>query len=412
KLGSIIDTYYIPGVNGATLNSDNTLTPDTSTKYILDFTYDNTDETLCKLFIDKKLHIVEIPIYSSAVSVSGSTLTAKLTGEFKLPVKGAEYSVSISEGSVIDSVGNGNVLYTDTETAPGVEKPEIRIQKNGYEISWTNTSSPTTNSDVTMPETASMKISCRTPGATIKYSAKSKESDEIKVNDVVYHNTKTGDVEVSKPTDNTDAYTQNTPVTLGSTISNNKFSNAKGLKIAIAAYSKKGDDQEDAYEYAARTVLKFEVNNNFYDNSPTKETNISENNTKLNTNDLKVWVTGGDASSGDNTIETFPLSWRDFSKFKLMKVENNGNPTGGNWYWITWDLSAPAYHGFVAGDVPLDANDNGPTTCYPGQCTWNPLKSNYVLHPGETLRMQLTTGHNNGGRANYYFAIKNEITRN
>lgn len=411
-LGSTIDTYYKPGVNGATLNSNNTLTPDTSTKYILDFTYDNTDETLCKLFVDKKLHIVEIPIYSSAVSVSGSTLTAKLTGEFKLPVKGAEYSISICEGAVKDSVGNGNVLCTDTETAPGVEKPEIRIQKNGYEISWTNTSSPTTNSDVTMPETASMKISCRTPDATIKYFLNPKESDEIEVNDVVYHNTKTGDVEVIKPTDNTDAYTQNTPVTLGSTISNNKFSNAKGLKIAIAAYSKKGDDQEYAYEYAARTVLKFEVNNNFYDNSPTKETNIIENNTKLKTNDLKVWVTGGDASSGDNTIETFPLSWRDFSKFKLMKVENNGNPTGGNWYWITWDLSAPAYHGFVAGDVPIDANDNGPTTCYPGQCTWNPLKSNYVLHPGETLRMQLTTGHNNGGRANYYFAIKNEITRN
>ncbi|MBQ8776277.1 MAG: hypothetical protein IJZ71_02210 [Treponema sp.] len=411
-LGNAIDTYYKKGVNGATLNSDNTLTPDTSTKYILDFTYDNTDETLCKLFIDKKLHIVEIPIYSSAVSVSGSTLTAKLTGEFKLPVKGAEYSVSISEGAVKDSVGNENELNTATKIAPGVEKPEIRIQKNGYKISWTNTSSPTTNSDVTMPETASMKISCRTPGATIKYSAKSQESNEVMVNDVVYHNTKTGDVEVSKPTDNTDAYTQNTPVTLGSTISNNKFSNAKGLKIAIAAYSKKGDDQEDAYEYAARTVLKFEVNNGFYDNSPTKDTNISENNTKLKTNDLKVWVTGGDASSGDNTIETFPLSWRDFSKFKLMKVENNGNPTGGNWYWITWDLSAPAYHGFVAGDVPLDANDNGPTTCYPGQCTWNPLKSNYVLHPGETLRMQLTTGHNNGGRANYYFAIKNEITRN
>ena len=213
-LGSTIDTYYKPGVNGATLNSNDTLTPDTSTKYILDFTYDNTDETLCSLFTDKKLHVVEIPIYSSAVSVSGSTLTAKLTGEFKLPVKGAEYSVSISPGSVIDSVGNGNVLYTVTKTAPGVEKPEIRIQKNGYEISWTNKSSPTTSSDVTMPETASMKISCRTPGATIKYFANPKESSEVMVNDVVYHNTKTGDVEVKKPTDNTDAYTQNTPVTL------------------------------------------------------------------------------------------------------------------------------------------------------------------------------------------------------
>lgn len=410
-LGNAIDTYYKKGVNGATLNSDNTLTPDTSTKYILDFTYDNDSKVLCKLFTENNLHVVTIPIYSSAVSVNSTTLTAKLTGEFKLPVKGAEYSVSISEGSVIDSVGNGNVLYTDTETetAPGVEKPEIRIQKNGYEISWTNTSSPTTTSDVTMPETASMKISCRTPDATIKYFANSDESDEVEVNDVVYHNTKTEDVKILNPTN---PYTQNTPVTLGSTISGNKFSNAKGLKIAIAAYSKKDDDQEYAYEYAARTVLKFEVNNSFYDNSPTKETNISENNIKLKTNDLKVWVTGGDATSGDNTIETFPLSWRDFSKFKLMKVENNGNPTGGNWYWITWDLSAPAYHGFVAGDVPLDANDNGPTTCYPGQCTWNPLKSNYVLHPGETLRMQLTTGHNNGGRANYYFAIKNEITRN
>lgn len=418
-LGNAIDNYYKKGVNGAKLNSNDTLTPDTSTKYILDFSYDNNNETLCKLFTDNKLHIVEIPIYASAVSVRGKTLTVILTGEYKLPVKGAEYYVSISAGSVIDSVGNGNVLYTDTETktAPGVEKPEIRIQKNGYEISWTNTSSPTKNSDVTMPEIASMKISCRTPGATIKYFANSKESDEVKVNDVVYHITKTGDVEVKMPTENTDPYTQNTPVTLGSTISNNKFSNAKGLKIAIAAYSEKGDDQEYAYEYAARTVLKFEISSGDYDDgNGNNTTEIKENGTDLKIENLQIWVTGGDSPSGDNTIDTFPLSWGDFSKFKLMKYDS-GKETGkvrGKWYLITWDLSAPTYHGFVAGDVPYDskeknANTLGPKTCYAGECSWNPLKSNYILYPGETLRMQIASGHNHGGKANYLFRIKNKM---
>lgn len=165
-----------------------------------------------------------------------------------------------------------------------------------------------------------------------------------------------------------DAYTQNTPVTLGSTISDNKFSNAKGLRIAIAAYSKKGDDQEYAYEYAARTVLKFEI------------------------------------SSGD------------FSKFKLMKYDS-GKESGnvrGKWYLITWDLSAPTYYGFVAGDVPyVDKDKNaqtlGPKTCYAGECSWNPLKSNYILYPGGTLRMQIASGHNHGGKASYLFRQKNKM---
>lgn len=418
-LGNAIDNYYKKGVNGAKLNSNDTLTPDTSTKYILDFSYDNNNETLCKLFTDNKLHIVEIPIYASAVSVSGKTLTVILTGEYKLPVKGAEYYVSISAGSVIDSVGNGNVLYTDTETktAPGVEKPEIRIEKNGYEISWTNTSSPTKNSDVTMPEIASMKISCRTPGATIKYFANSKESNEVNVNDVVYHITKTDDVKVSKPTEETDEYKQNIPVTLGSTISDNKFNNAKGLKIAIAAYSKKGDDKEYAYEYAARTVLKFEISSGDYDDgNGNNTTEIMESGTYLKIENLQIWVTGGDSPSGDNTIDTFPLSWGDFSKFKLMKYDS-GKESGkvrGKWYLITWDLSAPTYHGFVAGDVPYDSETKnaktlGPKTCYAGECSWNPLKSNYILYPGETLQMQIASGHNHGGKANYLFRIKNKM---
>lgn len=318
-----------------------------------------------------------------------------------------------------DSVGNTNVKYAPEKKllAPGVEKPEIRIQKNDYEIYWEEgVTKNTKNAKVRMPETASMKISCRTPGATIKYFAKLKESNEVQVNDVVYHNTKTSDATVQEPTN---SYEQNTEVTIGSTISTGygktKFDNAKGLKIAIAAQSQKNSETSHSYEYAARTVLKFEISSGdgYDDGQGNAETEITENGIKLKIEDLQIWVTGGDSPSGGNSIEPFPMSWGDFSKFKLMKYDS-GKESGkvrGKWYWITWDLSAPAYHGFVAGDVPADAQEAGPTTYYAGECSWNPLKSYYILYPGETLRMQLASGHNHGGKAKYFFRLKNKVIR-
>lgn len=428
-LGSIIDTYYIPGVNGATLNSDNTLTPDTSTKYILDFTYDNTDETLCSLFTGKKLHVVEIPIYSSAVSVSGSTLTAKLTGEFKLPVKGAEYSVFISEGAVKDSVENENELYTATKTAPGVENTEIRIEKKGYKI--TNVGD-LLKSDVNMPETAQMKIACQTPGSSIKYGINQRSSTHVVINDCSYHDTKTADVTIPIINEN---YTG--IITLGT--SRLTFDTAKGMKFAIAAQASKGTtESEVAYEYAARTVLKFDIGNK-YRNADDQGGNDQDNygnfkSTKIGAyvSQLTVWIIGGDSDSGGNTIDPFPLSWGDPSNFKMMKLDpgtdNNNRITKdkttvkGEWYWITWDISAPTYHGFVAGDVPSDAQENGPSIWYAGECFYTPLKSYYILYPGETLYMTMKDSfydneskkqinYDNDDRADYFFRWKNIGTR-
>lgn len=413
-----LGTYYKPGLNGATKNNDNTLTPDTTKKYILDFAKDNNDSTLKAKFKAVGLNKVVIPMYSSAVSVTESSITVDLTGEYKLPVKGAEYSITIPTGAVKDSVGNTNVEYAPEGKllAPGVEKPEIRIQKKDYEISWKDDVVTTQNAKVEMPETASMKISCRTPFADIKYNVNSVESSEVKVNDVVYHNTKTSDATVQEPTT---SYNQNTKVPIGSEISTGngttKFDNAKGLKIAIAAQSQKNSKTSRSYEYAARTVLKFEISSGdgYDDGQGNAETEIIENGKKLKIEDLQIWVTGGDSPSGGNSIEPFPMSWGDFSKFKLMKYDS-GKESGkvrGKWYWITWDLSAPAYHGFVAGDVPSDAQNNGPKIYYAGECSWNPLKSYYILYPGETLRMQLASGHNHGGKAKYFFRLKNKVIR-
>lgn len=391
-----LGTYYKPGLNGATKNDDNTLTPDTTKKYILDFAKDNDDSTLKGKFINAGLNKVVIPMYSSAVSVTESSITVDLTGEYKLPVKGAAYSITIPADAVKDSVGNTNVEYKDKLLAPGVEKPEIRIQKNGYTIK-------NSSADYSAALQASVKFSCRTPNASVEWVIKKSCQDgdkEKKVNDCNYHDTKTDDVEIEW--DENDKKTDSS-TTLGDT--ETEFNKVFGYKYAIMARPKVGStlsEKEIAYEYAVRTVLKFEIG--------TKDFIGGDFN---NPGGRKIWIHGGDSTSGDNGIDTFPLSWGKPENFKLMyRVDGNDSSiTNSNWYWVTWDLSAPAYHGFLLGNVPSDASTKGPSEWYVGERTYVPLKSYYVLHPGETLRMQLTTGHDDAGRAGYVFITKNKGTR-
>lgn len=428
-LGAEIDTYYEAAVNGATKNGDN-LTPDTKTKYVLKFTYDNNTKELVDLFREKKVHIVEIPIYASAVSVSGKTLTVKLTDSYALPVKGATYTVEISEGAVQDSVRNTNKYHSTEKTSAGIEKAEIRIEKKGYEII---NAGVLLKSDVIMPETAQMKIACQTPGSSIKYGKNENPSTHVVINDCSYHKTTTDDVTI--PTINND-YTGT--ITLGN--SGLTFDTAKGMKFAIAAQASKGTTQSEvAYEYAARTVLKFDIGNKYRDadgqggNDQDNHGNFYSTKIGANVSKLTIWIMGGDSDSGGNTIDPFPLSWGDPSNFKMMKLQTPANwdknksakdktTVKGEWYWITWDISVPTYHGFVAGDVPSDAQENGPSVWYAGECFYTPLKSNYVLHPGETLYMTMKdgftdsetkkwVGYDEAGRSSYFFRWKNIGTR-
>lgn len=400
-----LEEYYKPGLNGATKNDDNTLTPDTTKKYILDFEKDNDDSTLKGDFINAGLNKVVIPMYSSAVSVTESSIIVDLTGEYKLPVKGAEYSITISAGAVKDSVGNTNDKYEPEGKllAPGVEKPEIRIQKNDYEIYWEdNETENTKNAKVRMPETASMKISCRTPGAVIKYDVNSEESSEEKVNDIYDHDSeKPGDVEVETPSTPYDKATN--LIKLGT--DQLTFNTAEGLRIAIVARATIKNYSDESFEYAVRTVLKWEVDGSY--RQPDSITEIEEDGKPLKLSDLHVWVIGGDSFSGDNTITPFPLSWK---RPKLLK-RDSGTSINGKWYWITWDLSAPAYHTFVVGDVPDDAQKYGPKTWYAGDSYYVPLKQNYKLYPGATLVMQLVSGFNAPGVGPFYFKLTNKGTR-
>lgn len=401
---------YEIGMNGATA-SGSTLTNDTSTKYILYYEYDDTNTAVVNAFKNAKKHIVSVPVISDAVSVSDDTLKISLGETYKLPVKGAKYTVTIPADAVYDSVQNGNQEFDVSISAPGVEDPQIRLKKTAYSITGTLGQTTTTNAKMSDAQKAFMKINCRTPGAVIKYNVNSTPSNEVRVNkSPQYYDTKTTDAEVKQPDT-----LYSSEVTLGGNNSVSSYNDAKGLKIAISASAAANGKIKYAYEYANRTVLKFVISGKYDVNSgggQQQDTNITENGSKLKIKDLKVWIIGGDAPSGLNSLDPFPLSWGDSSNFKLMQESDrttSGDNYYGKWWWVTWDVTAPTYHGFVVGDVPTDATTAGPTKWYAGECAWTAQKSNYILYPGETLTMAIEdagTYHNN-----YLFRLKNEGKR-
>ena len=258
KSGDIAESYH-EEPNGATLNNDGTLTKNTATSYILDFSKNDTNSTLVSAFTTTaKQHIVEIPVVADEVEIyQKNYLRIDLTDTYKLPVKGAEYYLTIPKDTVTDAVQNKNdAIQNFAITAPGVEPPVIRIQKSKYTIGNPgNTATP--NVDMTKAQTAKMRIDCQTPGATKKYDLQITPSPQIK-EDATDHPVKTQTDDPKAPTTASKNYTDNQIITLANedTYKVDSYDNAKGIKIAILATA---NDEEKAYEFAARTVLKFRL---------------------------------------------------------------------------------------------------------------------------------------------------------
>ncbi len=215
--------------------------------------------------------------------------------------------------------------------------------------------------------------------------------------------------------------TYSTEQTLGAAIAD--YDGATGLKIAIVARAAKGGTTVTTYEYAARTVLKFNLDtgNNEYDTGGGYAA-VTTSEGAQHLYNLPVWVQGGDAPAGGNVIAGFPISWDDCSTYKLMKCNGTDYSSDGTWqnehtywYWVTWDLSSVCYTGFAVGDVPADASTangkKGPKNWWVGECSWAAIKQNTALYPGETLELSLdgvsNTDDNNNTRGTYLFRTKN-----
>lgn len=345
---SAIQAYYSKGTNGA----DSSGTSDLTTKYVLDYDTSTTDSALTSAFIADGALVVSVPLYSPAVTISNNVMTIDLSGTYKLPVKGASYTITVPAALINDDVNQTNAEKVVTKSLPGVEKPVIRIKKTKETIA--------SNGTVTLPVTAEMEMDCQTPNAVIQYVDGSKQYTTVTETYDMVQNGYDDQGSPSKP-EFTSPTTYSTPVTIGSKVGTTTVNATDGYKMFIVAKAKLGTEYSDEYyETAYKTVIRITCKPSTYN---------------------YMWLRGGDSSSGGNTVSDFPMNWdsSDYSGVRAMYKAGDYD-----WYWISWNINTTAYAGFLAGDMPSDAATNGPKNWIWGSCSFAGYKSNTKIYAGES----------------------------
>lgn len=151
-----IEKYYEKGVNGA----DSSFKVDNTTKYILKYDYDETDNGLVTLFKNEKLgfYTEEIMMESNWVTSSGSSIVITIPSSALLT--GETYTLEIDDGFAEDQVGlpySSTYSFGSEKAGTKAQPPIIRIDKK------TSATATTTR----------MKINTITKGAQITYTINS-----------------------------------------------------------------------------------------------------------------------------------------------------------------------------------------------------------------------------------------------
>jgi hypothetical protein len=183
---NIGNVLYHKGSNGAVTGSGNTLNPDTTIKYVLNFEYDTRENAAGTVLgrdmtdIRNGLRAAEalnfFAMDREITIVNNRTLQINLNDQNQgraLPVKGTAYRMTIPNGFVKDFLenpnGNSNTGFDSTLTSElritGIENPVIRINKGLIE---TITGSGDAR-QAQQPLQTQFKIDCRTPGSTMRY---------------------------------------------------------------------------------------------------------------------------------------------------------------------------------------------------------------------------------------------------
>lgn len=364
KTSTTIRDYYESSVNG----SDENGIADVSEKYVLKYNYNTDNATLVSAFKSNsiKADTVVIPVDSVAVIIGSDkkTLEIDLSGTYTLPVKGATYNVTLDANLVQNALGTYSEANTGSQVIlQGVEKPVIRVNKTGTTIN---------ANKAVQPLTATVKMDCQTPNATIFYKQNSRTFAPRTPDRTIFPETGSANTpmarqaNVTTPTwTNEETYTN--VLTVGSAADTQN-----GYKILIRARARvgNGDWSEDSYESANRTVVIFK-------NRRTGQWNQNGKTT--------VWIRGGDWKDGGVTTPNFPLSWdnKEYNKVNAMT-----NASDDDWYWVSWNVPSQVYFGFIAGNMPADAATDGPSRWTWATCGWVGLKELYPCYAGESIYMR------------------------
>lgn len=363
SLKTATKAYYDEGTNGANASGVSDLTK----KYILKYDYEDTDSGLVSQFTSTEQEnalVLNVPLYSKVVTIKDNVMEIDISSAYKLPVKGASYTITIPAALINDDISQTNAEASFEQTLPGCEEPVIRINKSKETISGTI---------VTQPLTVNVKMSCQTPGSEVYYvdgSKRYQEKNVITYLDKGYDNSGMPAQPADPNSNGTKYVSEITGVGLQVIENGNKVSvgNKEGVKVFYRAKGKVTSGSKtwwsnDYYETAYKTVITatFEPGGQY----------------------SYLWLRGGDSVNGGVSTPKFPFSWNtsEYSNVRAMtKIKNN------DWYWVTWNISTTAYIGFLSGDMPDDASINGPKNwCWATQAFVG-YKANTPIYPGESFQ--------------------------
>lgn len=402
------DTYYIKSTNGY-INGTGS---DTSTKYVLQYTYNPNHQTgaaftgdtvIPNSFYDdfRNEEAITVNVNSQAVTISndGKTLNIRLTGSSAPQVPGATYEVKWTGDLVSDSLGNSLPADNTSVALRGVAKPFIRIRKTQDTISTQTGSGSAPRLVATQPFLAYARIDCRTPNSSILYtSAEGRtnltgqapltatgtgtsnnnwytyDTNWNQATNPPNNTNNTGNNDTSmlmtRPGTPTNSLANSTQITLGQNKDNANppnlttptISDVQGYQWwarahATATVSGTSYTSKETEEVAYRTVISYSLRGDPY------EITIGDF-THLESGD-QMWIRGGDAISS-SSIPGFPFTWEDNfadlankrAGIRLMTLVSVGRTSAtvatntlnnSLWRFVTWDMNATAYVDFIRG---------------------------------------------------------------
>jgi len=375
-----LENYYKETTHGLLKNNSGqyTGTPDTATKYVLDFNTGISGTTgvvaqLRTVFNNANYLLQDIDVVTSVVTGTGgsSLLNGSTEVEIhldKLP-DGRQWLVEIDEGAFRDEAGNTFAGWTSANAnwfwSQKTAEPVIRVNR---------VSNNAANDDAIedyypaaiFQTKVQYRIDCETPDAAItygtsvntdgtsKFPAGSEKVSEITgtmTSTSIYKPSTTDGAQNSQLSDATAAQLQNTGIinptastyTYNSanplTIGDNNLYSARKDYIAAKATRSLLTDSATGYEGAFKTVIVYRnVEDQVYTNG---------------------WVKfeGTNLYGGATTISGFPLSNNDMSGQKskfAYRIEDENNI---DWVWITWEIVCDFWHvGLIVDDTNPQAN--------------------------------------------------------
>jgi len=417
------DTYYIKSTNGY-INGTGS---DTSTKYVLQYNYDprrditandgfTGNTPIQQEFIDAfcAAEAISINVNAVAVTIEGTGTTTKLkvrlSNSNAPQVPGATYAVSLPAGLVVDSLGNSSALTNTNVALRGAAKPFIRIRKTQDTISTAAGSASAARITAAQPFLAYVRMDCRTPGSSIKYTASSGSTTApvAAANNFANANhnnwsttgtpNDTNTTVATRPnTNDATDYTISNQITIGyaSGTTSPTIENVQGFQwwaraTAAATVSGTSYTSKETEELAYRTVITYQLRsgNNGAITADTGESILADGD--------QIWVRGGDAV-GSSSIPGFPFTWEDNwdnladkrAGIRLMSLVATSGTTLNNSIWrlVTWEMNANAYVDFIRGhDTASSGNvawQYGPKEWTYQRNGWTSFKDKYPIYPGK-----------------------------